>query len=36
MGLLLGVMREGVEAYAIACETTPEGSVPVRLVPVES
>jgi sugar fermentation stimulation protein A len=33
---LATVTREGVEAYAIACDTTPEGSTPVRLVPVEA
>jgi len=33
---LASVTREGVEAYAIACETTPEGSIPIRLVPVEA
>ena len=33
---LATVTREGVEAYAIACETTPEGTRPVRLGPVEA
>lgn len=32
---LASVVRAGVEAYAIACSTTPEGQTPVRLVPVE-
>jgi sugar fermentation stimulation protein A len=30
------VTRAGVEAYAIACATTPLGTTPVRLVPVEA
>jgi sugar fermentation stimulation protein A len=29
------VVAEGVEAYAIACVTTPEGTTPVGLVPIE-
>ena len=29
------VLDEGVEAYAIACVTTPEGTTPVGLVPIE-
>jgi sugar fermentation stimulation protein A len=32
---LAHVVGHGVEAYAIACTTTPEGTVPVRLVPIE-
>ena len=32
---LATVTREGVEAYAIVCESTPEGTTPVRLVPVD-
>jgi sugar fermentation stimulation protein A len=32
---LARVVAEGVEAYAIACETTPEGTTPLRLVPIE-
>ncbi|MDA0799069.1 MAG: DNA/RNA nuclease SfsA [Chloroflexi bacterium] len=32
---LARVVAEGVEAYAIACVTTPEGTTPVGLVPIE-
>jgi sugar fermentation stimulation protein A len=32
---LVRVVDEGVEAYAIVCVTTPEGTMPVGLVPIE-
>jgi DNA-binding sugar fermentation-stimulating protein len=32
---LVRVVDEGVEAYAIACVTTPQGTMPVGLVPIE-